>query len=151
MIDTTQDVQTVRYWRNLSKQRVATSQIRVQRAQPFTSASSRSCAAWHWTAAGGSASYSTTATGSCFVVVEQGCVLDLSHSSYKIQIITDPSRLQTAAGCGEGDRRCVRLAYQPPASNTFLSQQTSHQQPASSTVLSQQTSTSHQPLVKRTG
>jgi hypothetical protein len=39
----------------------------------------------------------------------------------------------------------VRLAYQPPASNTFLSQQTSHQQPASSTFLSEQTSTSHQP------
>jgi hypothetical protein len=28
------------------------------------------------------------------------------------------------------------LAYQPPASSTFLSQQTSHQQPASSTLLS---------------
>jgi hypothetical protein len=28
---------------------------------------------------------STTATGSCFVVVEQGCVPDLSHSSYKIK------------------------------------------------------------------
>jgi hypothetical protein len=39
----------------------------------------------------------------------------------------------------------VRLAYQPPASSTFLSEQTSHQQPASSTFLSEQTSTSHQP------
>jgi hypothetical protein len=39
----------------------------------------------------------------------------------------------------------VRLAYQPPASSTFLSQQTSHQQPASNTFLSEQTSTSHQP------
>jgi hypothetical protein len=39
----------------------------------------------------------------------------------------------------------VRLAYQPPASSTFVSQQTSHQQPASSTFLSEQTSTSHQP------
>jgi hypothetical protein len=39
----------------------------------------------------------------------------------------------------------VRLAYQPPASSTFLSQQTSHQQPASSTLLSEQTSNSHQP------
>jgi hypothetical protein len=39
----------------------------------------------------------------------------------------------------------VRLVYQPPASSTFLSEQTSHQQPASSTLLSEQTSTSHQP------
>jgi hypothetical protein len=45
----------------------------------------------------------------------------------------------------------VRLAYQPPASSTFLSEQTSHQQPASSTFLSEQTGTSHQPPVKRTG
>jgi hypothetical protein len=37
------------------------------------------------------------------------------------------------------------LAYQPPASSTFLSEQTSHQQPTSSTFLSEQTSTSHQP------
>jgi hypothetical protein len=36
------------------------------------------------------------------------------------------------------------LAYQPPASRTFLSKQTSHQQPASSTFLSEQT-ISHQP------
>jgi hypothetical protein len=41
--------------------------------------------------------------------------------------------------------RPVRLAYQPPASSTFLSEQTSHQQPASSTFLSEQISTSHQP------
>jgi hypothetical protein len=47
--------------------------------------------------------------------------------------------------------RPVRLAYQPPASSTFLSQQTSHQQPASSTFLSQQISISHQPPAKRTG
>jgi hypothetical protein len=39
----------------------------------------------------------------------------------------------------------VRLAYQPPASSTFFSEQTSHQQPASSTFLSEQISTSHQP------
>jgi hypothetical protein len=45
----------------------------------------------------------------------------------------------------------VRLAYQPPASSTFLSEQTNHQQPASSTFLSEQTSTSHQPPAKRTG
>jgi hypothetical protein len=38
--------------------------------------------------------------------------------------------------------RPVRLAYQPPASSTFLSEQISHQQPASSTLLSEQTSTS---------
>jgi hypothetical protein len=37
------------------------------------------------------------------------------------------------------------LAYQPPASSIFLSEQTSHQQSASSTFLSEQTSTSHQP------
>jgi hypothetical protein len=43
------------------------------------------------------------------------------------------------------NKRHVRLAYQPPASNTFLSEQTSHQQPASSTFISEQTSTSHQP------
>jgi hypothetical protein len=40
--------------------------------------------------------------------------------------------------------RPVRLAYQPPASSTFLSEQTSHQQPANSTFLSEQTSISHQ-------
>jgi hypothetical protein len=34
---------------------------------------------------------------------------------------------------------------------TFLSEQTSHQQPASNTFLSEQTSTSHQPPAKRTG
>jgi hypothetical protein len=34
------------------------------------------------------------------------------------------------------------LAYQPPASSTFLSEQTSHQQPASSTFLSEQISSS---------
>jgi hypothetical protein len=47
--------------------------------------------------------------------------------------------------------RPVRLAYQPPASSTFLSEQTSHHQPASSTFLSEQTSTSHQPPAERTG
>jgi hypothetical protein len=41
--------------------------------------------------------------------------------------------------------RHVRLAYQPLANSTFLSDQTSHQQTASSTFLSQQISTSHQP------
>jgi hypothetical protein len=45
----------------------------------------------------------------------------------------------------------VRLAYQPPANSTFLSEQTSHPQPGSSTFLSEQTSTSHQPPAKRTG
>jgi hypothetical protein len=39
----------------------------------------------------------------------------------------------------------VRSAYQPPASGTFLSEQTSHQQSASSTFHSEQISTSHQP------
>jgi hypothetical protein len=35
------------------------------------------------------------------------------------------------------DQQRVRLAYQPPASSTFLSEQTSHQQPASNTFLSE--------------
>jgi hypothetical protein len=39
----------------------------------------------------------------------------------------------------------VRLAYQPPASSTFLSQQISRQQTDSGTFLSEQTNTSHQP------
>jgi hypothetical protein len=43
------------------------------------------------------------------------------------------------------------LAYQPPASSAFLSQQISHQQSANSTLLSEQTSTSHQPPANRTG
>jgi hypothetical protein len=47
--------------------------------------------------------------------------------------------------------RPVHLAYQPPASSTFLSEQISHQQPANSTFLSEQTNTSHQPPAKRTG
>jgi hypothetical protein len=37
------------------------------------------------------------------------------------------------------------MAYQPPASSTFLSEQTIQQQPANSTFLSAQISTSHQP------
>jgi hypothetical protein len=44
--------------------------------------------------------------------------------------------------------RPVRLVYQPPGNNTFLSEQTSHQQPDNSTFLSEQTSTSHQPPAK---
>jgi hypothetical protein len=39
----------------------------------------------------------------------------------------------------------VRLAYQPPASSIFLSEQTSHHQPANTTFLSEQISISHQP------
>jgi hypothetical protein len=39
----------------------------------------------------------------------------------------------------------VRLAYQPPASSTFLPEQTNHQQPANNTFFSKQMSTSHQP------
>jgi hypothetical protein len=45
----------------------------------------------------------------------------------------------------------VRLAYQPPASSIFLSEQTSHQQPASSIFLSEKISTSYQPPAKQTG
>jgi hypothetical protein len=47
--------------------------------------------------------------------------------------------------------RPVRLAYQAPASSTFLSEQTSHHQPASSTFLPEQTSTNHQTPANRTG
>jgi hypothetical protein len=43
------------------------------------------------------------------------------------------------------------LAYQPPTSSTFLSQQTNHQQPANNTFFSEQTSTSHQLPANRTG
>jgi hypothetical protein len=44
-------------------------------------------------------------------------------------------------------QRPVRLAYQPPANSTFLSEQTSHQQPASCTFLSNKSApaTSNQP------
>jgi hypothetical protein len=50
-----------------------------------------------------------------------------------------------------GNQRPVRLAYQPPATSTFLSEQINHQQSGSSTFLSEQISTSHQPPAKRTG
>jgi hypothetical protein len=46
---------------------------------------------------------------------------------------------------GLSGSRPVRLAYQPPASRTFLSEQTSHQQPANNIFLSEQITTSHQP------
>jgi hypothetical protein len=45
----------------------------------------------------------------------------------------------------------VRLAYQPPASSTFLSEQTSHHQSANNTFLSEQISTSHQPNEQAVG
>jgi hypothetical protein len=48
------------------------------------------------------------------------------------------------------DIQLVRSAYQPPASSTFLSEQTSHQQSVNSTFLSEQISTSHQPPAKPT-
>jgi hypothetical protein len=41
--------------------------------------------------------------------------------------------------------RPIRLAYQPPANSTFISEQTSHQQPASDTFLSEQINISRQP------
>jgi hypothetical protein len=40
-------------------------------------------------------------------------------------------------------KRSVRLAYQPPATSTFFSEQNSYQQPISSTFLSEQISTCH--------
>jgi hypothetical protein len=51
----------------------------------------------------------------------------------------------------QANHQPVRSAYQPLASSTFISEQTSHQQSASSTFLSEQISTSHQPPAKRTG
>jgi hypothetical protein len=48
------------------------------------------------------------------------------------------------------NNRHVRLAYQPPASIIFLSEQISQQQPANSIFLSEEISTSHQPPAKRT-
>jgi hypothetical protein len=48
------------------------------------------------------------------------------------------------------EHRHVRLAYQPPASSTFLSEQTSHQQSANNTFISEQIRISHQPQAKRT-
>jgi hypothetical protein len=68
----------------------------------------------------------------------------------------DGERTERPAGVDPSQRaghvrpaRPVHLAYQPPASGTFLSQQISHQQPASSTLLLKQTSTSHQPPANR--
>jgi hypothetical protein len=60
---------------------------------------------------------------------------------------SDPEaqRKSSLSDCTWLEKRPVRLAYQPSASSTFLTQQTSHQQPATSTLLSEQTSTSHQP------
>jgi hypothetical protein len=51
----------------------------------------------------------------------------------------------------ENNKHPVRLVYQPPANNTFLSEQISHHQSADSTFLSEQISISHQPPAKRTG
>jgi hypothetical protein len=55
-----------------------------------------------------------------------------------VQVCRAPRSVRTAK-----EMRPDRLAYQPPASSSFLSQQTSHQQPVSSTFLSEQISTSH--------
>jgi hypothetical protein len=43
---------------------------------------------------------------------------------------------------GDDTLHLVRLSYQPPASSTFLLEQTSHHQPISSTFLSEEISTS---------
>jgi hypothetical protein len=49
------------------------------------------------------------------------------------------------------DIQPVRLAYQPPVSSTFLSEQTNHQQPVTSTtILSGQTNINNQPPAKQT-
>jgi hypothetical protein len=74
---------------------------------------------------------------------------DLQVKSYKKQFKSHTSPKKSLLMIAT--HQPVRLAYQPPASSTFLSQQISHQQPANSTFLSEQTSTSHQPPAKRTG
>jgi hypothetical protein len=51
--------------------------------------------------------------------------------------------LQACMHTGWRAVRPVRLAYQPPASSTFLSKQTSQQQPANSSFLSEQTRAWH--------
>jgi hypothetical protein len=66
-----------------------------------------------------------------------------ARASSEIQCVRE--RKEERGGSGP-----VRLAYQPPTNNTFLSEQTSHQQSASSTFLSEQISTSHQLPAKRT-
>jgi hypothetical protein len=55
-----------------------------------------------------------------------------------------PCRGQRCTVFPSSPPRPVRLAYQPPASNTFLLEQINHQQPTNSTFLSEQTSISHQ-------
>jgi hypothetical protein len=66
-------------------------------------------------------------------------------------MLTLPKFTVQGTASGMSSNRPVRLAYQPPASSTFLSEQTSHQQPANNTFLSEQTNTSHQPPAKRMG
>jgi hypothetical protein len=76
----------------------------------------------------------------------------LLASFFRLTFLPEPKRLGCFGKRGNielhscsspRDLRPVRLA--PPASGTFLSEQTSHQQPVSNTFLSEQTSTSHQP------
>jgi hypothetical protein len=66
-------------------------------------------------------------------------------------LLDTKQRRQYARSPSTPAKRHVRLAYQPPANSTFLSEQTSHQQLASRTFLSEQISTSHQPPANRTG
>jgi hypothetical protein len=106
-----------------------------------------------WWARRGVYSESLACPECLFGVVGSLCSLERSLEGFFLQPLADSVR--TPPSCRHGTRgickcqitrlRPVRLAYQPPASSTFLSEQTSHQQPASSTFLSQQTSTSHQP------
>jgi hypothetical protein len=70
---------------------------------------------------------------------------DTVFNLMKWQLLQSKSKTHTAS---EREESPVRLAYQPPASSTFLSQQTSHQQPVNSTLLSERTNTSHQPTEK---
>jgi hypothetical protein len=77
----------------------------------------------------------------------------MSHTTYtlssRIDLLHCPGGIQPFSV--STNHRPVRLAYQPPASSTFISEQTSHHQPANNIFLSEQTSTSHQQPAERTG
>jgi hypothetical protein len=77
---------------------------------------------------------------------------DMNYIFWHFVLFDSLKHLQVKTPKAELQRiiRPVRLAYQPPASSIFLSEQISHQQPANSTFLSEQTSTSRQPPAKRT-
>jgi hypothetical protein len=85
--------------------------------------------------------------GACSVLLEWcGSVGDLAAATTSVSLC---GTARSARRRGKaGGKNPVRLAYQPLASSTFLSQQTNYQQSASSTFLSEQISTNHQPPAK---